>query len=525
MDFYNYYVLLYIDDSTIAAGVKEFEEILKRELAAADCADSVKVLETGSSGLKDYGIGISVYPGDVHYGNLSTADIDEIVHEHFIKGRVVTRLVVKPSEGQFKTSELGPQDVRLQNRIVLSLSGVIDPENIFEYFAENGYEAIGKILEEKVLPEQVVEIIKASGLQGRGGAGFPTGLKWEFAHRAEGNQKYIICNADEGEPGTFKDRLILEGNPHLILEGMLIAGYATGAENGYIYIRGEYDLSIKRMEKALAQAYEYNLLGHNLFGSGFSFDIEIKKGAGAYVCGEETSLIESMEGKRGIPRLKPPFPGTRGLKGSPTVVNNVETLANIAPIILKGADWFRSFGTKSCPGTKVFTILGDVRYTGIVELPMGTTLRQIIFGYGGGMKEQRSLKAVHLGGSSGAVFDESMLDIPLDYDSVRIRGGMLGSGAILVLSNTVNMRDYLESVLMFFKHESCGKCVPCRIGTARLYDMVKLLETAANKEEILNEMDKLARTMNKTSFCPLGQSLLFPVQSIHKYFGDEILRS
>ncbi|RKX92571.1 MAG: NADP oxidoreductase, partial [Spirochaetes bacterium] len=363
MDFYNYYVLLYIDDLTIAAGVKEFEEILKRELAAADCADSVKVLETGSSGLKDYGIEISVYPGDVHYGNLSTADIDEIVHEHFIKGRVVTRLVVKPSEGQFKTSELGPQDVRLQNRIVLSLSGVIDPENIFEYFAEKGYEAIGKILEEKVLPEQVVEIIKASGLQGRGGAGFPTGLKWEFAHRAEGDQKYIICNADEGEPGTFKDRLILEGNPHLILEGMLIAGYATGAENGYIYIRGEYDLSIKRMEKALAQAYEYNLLGHNLFGSGFSFDIEIKKGAGAYVCGEETSLIESMEGKRGIPRLKPPFPGTRGLKGSPTVVNNVETLANIAPIILKGADWFRSFGTKSCPGTKVFTILGDVRYT------------------------------------------------------------------------------------------------------------------------------------------------------------------
>ncbi len=525
MDFYNYYALLYIDDSTVAAGVKEFEEILKRKLAAADLLNSVKVLETGSSGLKDYGIGLSVYPGDIHYGNLSTADIDEIINEHFIKGRVVTRLIVKPPEEQFRTSELGPQDVRLQNRIVLSLSGVIDPENIFEYFAEHGYEAIGKILEEKVSPEKVVGIIKNSGLQGRGGAGFPTGLKWDFTRKAEGNQKYIICNADEGEPGTFKDRLILEGNPHLVLEGMLIAGYATGAAKGYIYIRGEYDLSIKRMEKALSQAYEYNLLGHNLFGSGFSFDIEIKKGAGAYVCGEETSLIESMEGKRGIPRLKPPFPGTHGLKGSPTVVNNVETLANIAPILLKGAEWFRSFGTKSCPGTKVFTILGDVRYTGIVELPMGTTLRQIIYGYGGGMREQRSLKAVHLGGTSGAVFDESMLDIPLDYDSVRNHGGMLGSGAILVLSNTVNMRDYLESVLLFFKHESCGKCVPCRIGTARLYDMVKLLETSDNKELILNEMDKLSETMNKTSFCPLGQSLKFPVQSIHQYFGDEILRS
>ena len=525
MDFYNYYVLLYVDDSTIAAGVKEFEQVLKRKLSVSDCAGSVKVLETGSPGLTDSGIRMTVYPGDIHYGNLKIDDIDELINEHFIKGRTVSRLAESPAEKQLATSPLGPQDVRLQDRIVLSLSGVIDPENILEYFAEEGYEAIGRILENKIPGDEIIGTIKASGLKGRGGAGFPTGLKWEFTRKAEGERKFIICNADEGEPGTYKDRLIMEGNPHLVIEGMLIAGYAAGAQKGYIYIRGEYDLSIRRMEKAIAQAYEYGLLGKDLFGSGFSFDIEIKKGAGAYVCGQATALIESLEGKRGSPRLKPPFPGTHGLNGLPTIVNNVETLANVAPVILKGAWWFRSFGTESCPGTKVFTILGDVRYTGIVELPMGTTLREIIYGYGGGMKENRSLKAVHLGGSAGAVFDESIIDVPLDYDTVRSRGGMLGSGAILVLSNTVNMRDYLENVLLFFKHESCGKCVPCRIGTQKLYDMAKLLSGADNKEKILDNMDRLSETMNKTSFCPLGQSLKFPVQSRHKYFGDEILRS
>ena len=522
MNIYTYYILLNIDDVTLAEGVKEFEEIFKKKLADSEVKGKVKVLETGTPGIKGAGISMIVYPGNVHYAHLSVADIDEIIAEHLVKGRVVLRLTIEPVAERLESSGLNPQDIKLQDRIVLSESGVIDPENITEYFAVQGYEAVGSILEKKLSGSDVIEIIKASGLKGRGGAGFPTGLKWDFTRKAAAEKKFIICNADEGEPGTFKDRLILEGNPHLVIEGMLIAGYAAGASKGYIYIRGEYDLSIRRMEKALAEAYEYNLLGDNLFDSGFSFDIEIKKGAGAYVCGEETALIESMEGKRGNPRLKPPFPGTHGLRGYPTIINNVETLANIAPIILHGAAWFRSFGTEKCPGTKVFTILGDVRYTGVVELPMGVTLREIIYGFGGGIKENRSFKAVHLGGSAGAVFDESMLDVPLDYDTVKEHGGMLGSGAVLVLSNTVNMRDYLESVLFFFKHESCGKCVPCRVGTARLLDMSKELTALKDKDTILSAMDQLSETMFKTSFCPLGQSLKFPVQSINRYFHDEI---
>lgn len=522
MDMYTYYILLNVDDVTLEGGVKEFEGLLKKKLAACDAAGKVKVLETGTPGIKGTGISMVVYPGDVHYANVTVSDIDEIIHEHLTKGRVVSRLVVEPVAERLITSGLNPQDVKLQNRIVLSESGVIDPENITEYFASGGYEAIGSILENKRSAEDVIDVIKASGLRGRGGAGFPTGLKWEFTLKTEAQRKYILCNADEGEPGTFKDRLILEGNPHLVIEGMLIAGYAAGAEKGYIYIRGEYELSIRRMEKALSDAYAFHLLGKNLFDSSFSFDIEIKKGAGAYVCGEETALIESLEGRRGNPRLKPPFPGIHGLWGYPTIINNVETLANIAPIVLKGASWFRSFGTESCPGTKVFTILGDVRYTGVVELPMGITLREIIYGFGGGIRKNRSFKAVHLGGSAGAVFDESILDVPLDYDTVKEHGGMLGSGAVLVLSNTVNMRDYLENVLFFFKHESCGKCVPCRIGTARLHDMAQELTVSKDKNRILKAMDQLSESMFKASFCPLGQSLKFPVQSINRYFHDEI---
>ncbi len=523
MEIYNHYILFNIDDSSVANGVKEFEEIFKKRLGISKIDTSVKVLETGTSGVEGVGISMVVYPGKIHYANLAVSDIDEIIQEHLLKGRVVSRLTIEPIAERLEFSGMNPQDIRLQNRIVLSGSGVIDPENINEYFAVRGYEAVGSILEDKRSGEDIIDSINASGLKGRGGAGFPTGLKWEITRKTEAEKKYIICNADEGEPGTFKDRLILEGNPHLVIEGMLIAGYAAGAEKGYIYIRGEYDLSIKRMDKALSDAYAFHLLGNNLFGSGFSFDIEIKKGAGAYVCGEETALIESLEGKRGIPRLKPPFPGTHGLWGYPAIINNVETLANIAPIVLNGASWFRSFGTESCPGTKVFTILGDVRYTGVVELPMGVTLREIIYGFGGGIKKNRSFKAVHLGGSAGAVFDESILDVPLDYDTVKEYGGMLGSGAVLVLSNTVNMRAYLENVLLFFKHESCGKCVPCRVGTSQLYDMAKALDTSDKKSEILAKMDHLSEVMFNSSFCPLGQSLKFPVQSIYKYFHEEIV--
>lgn len=405
-------------------------------------------------------------------------------------------------------------------RVVLDNYGRINPESIEEYIAQDGYKAAGKVLRE-MRPKQVLSEIKDSGLQGRGGAAFPTGLKWELTAKAKKAPKYIICNADEGEPGTFKDRAILEGDPHKIIEGMIIAGYAVGAHYGYIYIRGEYLLSINRFNKALKQAREHRFLGEDVFGSGFNFQIEIHQGAGSYVCGEETALMESLEGKRGNPRFKPPFPPSSGLWGKPTLINNVETLANIAPIILKGSDWFRTFGTKKCPGTKVYAISGHVKDVGLIEAPMGITLREIIIDYAHGMRDSK-FKMAQVGGTAGAILGEDMLDLPLDYASLGEKGLVLGSGAILVMDETTCALDMLECFLNFFKRESCGKCIPCRVGTEKLLELATAISRGEGKEDDIDLMLHTAKVMQKTSLCALGQSLILTISTILKYFREEV---
>ncbi|MCD6472466.1 NADH-quinone oxidoreductase subunit NuoF [Candidatus Aerophobetes bacterium] len=406
-------------------------------------------------------------------------------------------------------------------RIVLENCGKINPESIEEYIAQGGYKAVNRVLQE-MKPEEVINEIKASGLQGRGGAAFPTGLKWEFTSRAKDTPRYIICNADEGEPGTFKDRPILEGDPHKIIEGMIIAGYAVGAHYGYIYIRGEYILSINRFQKALEQAEEHRFLGEDILESGFNFQIEIHQGAGSYVCGEETALMDSIEGKRGNPRFKPPFPPSSGLWKKPTVINNVETLANIAPIILKGADWFRGFGTKECPGTKVYAVSGHVKEVGVVEAPMGITLRKIINEYAGGMR-QGKFKMAQVGGTAGAILGEDMLDVSLDYASLKRKGLVLGSGAILVMDETTCCVDMLKCFLNFFKRECCGKCVPGRIGTEKLLEITTSISQGKGKEDDIDLILQTAKVMQKASLCALGQSPILPISTILKYFKEEFI--
>ena len=406
-----------------------------------------------------------------------------------------------------------------QPRIVLQNSGVIDPNSLEQAIGVGAYSAMAKIIEEAISPHDVIDLVKASGLRGRGGAGFPTGLKWSFT--AKDKQVYIICNADEGEPGTFKDRLILEGDPHRLLEGMMIAGYAVNASKGYVYVRGEYALSIERMQMAIDAAREAGLLGENIFESDFSFDVEIKKGAGAYVCGEETSLIESIEGKRGYPRLKPPYPGAVGLWSKPTVVNNVETLANVPPIILNGAEWFRSYGTEKCPGTKVFIILGHVEKPGLVEAEMGTVLQTIIDEYGGGVKDGKAFKGALIGGAAGAFVCPDCLNKPMDFDGLQELSAVLGSGAILVLNEDASIVELLDGILAFFKHESCGQCAPCRAGTLALKTIMGRIRDGAGEARDLDKMVEIATTMQATSLCPLGQSPILPITSALKHFRSE----
>ncbi|MBE0636602.1 NADH-quinone oxidoreductase subunit NuoF [Candidatus Bipolaricaulota bacterium] len=404
-------------------------------------------------------------------------------------------------------------------RIVLQNSGLIDPGSLEQAIGAGAYAAMAKIIEESLSPHDIIDIVKASGLRGRGGAGFPTGLKWSFT--AKGEQVYIICNADEGEPGTFKDRLILEGDPHRLIEGMMIAGYAVNANKGYVYVRGEYALSIERMQMAIDAAREAGLLGERIFESDFSFDIEVKKGAGAYVCGEETSLIESMEGKRGYPRLKPPYPGAKGLWSKPTVVNNVETLANVPPIILHGADWFRSYGTEKSPGTKVFTILGHVEKPGLVEAEMGTSLQTIIDQYGGGVKGGKAFKGALIGGAAGAFVCPDCLDKPMDFEGLKELSAVLGSGAILVFNEDASIVDMLDGILAFFKHESCGQCVPCRAGTVALKTIMGRVRAGNGEARDLNKMVEIATTMQVMSLCPLGQAVILPITTALKHFRAE----
>lgn len=513
------HILIGIDASSILAGAREVMQALIREIEKRGLQNEIKVLETGSLGGSADGVVMVVYPEGIYYRNVRLEDVPIIVEEHLLKGRPVRRLMMSSVTPGVVTKEVTKFDVTKQPRIVLKNVGIINPESIEEYIAVGGYEALGKALLD-MKPQDVVQEIKNSGLRGRGGAGFPTGLKWELASRAKGSPKYIICNADEGEPGTFKDRLILEGDPHKIIEGMIIAGYAVGANKGYIYIRGEYELSIERLEKAISQAREYGFLGENIFGTDFSFDLSIKKGAGAYICGEETALIESLEGKRGEPRFKPPYPTDAGLWGKPTIINNVETLANVPSIIQNGASWFRSFGTEKSPGTKVYTILGHIVNAGLIEVPMGVTLREIIYGYGGGMRSGR-FKIAQIGGTAGALLGEDALDVPMDFDSLRPLNATLGSGAILIMDDSTCIVDVLKSVLAFFKRESCGKCVPCRVGEEKLCNLINNIY--GSEPEIVDKMLEIATYMQQTSFCALGQSPIMPISSAIRYFKDEII--
>jgi len=517
------HILFAIDTDSILNGVYSIMDEFKKELENKGLSDEIKILETGNLGLTGKGVTLVIYPEGIYYTNIKKDDVKRIVEEHLLKGRPVKDLMFK-REVPFKGATLekiGPG--REQERIVLENSGIIDPESIEEYIGRGGYEALEKVLT-TMKSEDVIEEIKKSKLRGRGGAGFPTGLKWESARKSFEEEKYLICNADEGEPGTFKDRLILEGDPHKLIEGMIITGYAIGTQKGYIYIRGEYSLSIKRVNKAINDAKKYGLLGNNILDSGFSFDIEVKRGAGAYICGEETALIESLEGKRGMPRLKPPYPTVVGLFGKPTVVNNVETLSNIAPIIKNGINWFKKFGTETCPGTKVYTILGHVNFSGLIEVQMGTTLKEIIFAYGGGMKDGKKFKAALVGGAAGIFLSENLLDVKMDFDNLKEYKAVLGSGAILVMNEDTDISDMLQSIIEFFNHESCGQCAPCRIGCKELLTIIKNIRKGKGKEEDLMKMISLTEMMFSTSLCPLGQSLIMPVKSAIENFKQDFIR-
>ncbi len=517
------HVLIGIDANSLMAGAKAVERALLEELIKRGLADEVQVIETGSLGPIGKGVVLVVYPDAVAYANVTVDDVPEIVEEHLLKGRPVKRLQVPlvPVEGVVEIKPTGLVR-KPQPRIVLQNCGVIDPESLEEAIAAGDYQALVKVIEEKWSPKDVMEEVIKSGLRGRGGAGFPTGKKWSFIPDVP-VQKYLICNADEGEPGTFKDRLILEGDPHRLIEGMILAGYAIGATKGYVYIRGEYTLSINRLKKAIEQAYRENLLGDNILDSGITFHLEIKKGAGAYVCGEETALIESLEGKRGQPRLKPPFPAQKGLWGKPTVVNNVETLSNVPPIILNGADWYRSFGTPTAPGTKVYTILGHVETPGLIEVEMGTTLRDIVYEYGGGIREGKKFKGALIGGAAGAFLGEAQLDVKMDYDNLQEYAAVLGSGAILVIDEETSIVALLHSILSFFEHESCGQCTPCRMGTRALLTLIERIVKGEGVEKDLDLLLEVATNMQISSFCPLGQSPILPIKSAITHFHDEFM--
>ena len=513
-------VMVPVDADTVIIGAREVKSRLSAELGRRGLADEIRVLETGSFGPSNAGVIAAVQPDGVVYGNLTPERVVDIVEEHFVKGRICGRYILPREYPPEVPDDDDARRTQQVGRVVLDNCGRIDPENIEEYIANDGYFALGRALTE-MTPKQVLDIVDRSGLRGRGGAGFPTGRKWLFCASAEGEEKFVICNADEGEPGTFKDRLIMEGDPHKVLEGMALCAYAIGATQGYVYIRGEYKLSIERIRQAIAAAREAGLLGTNIFGSGFSFDVDVKIGAGAYVCGEETALIESMEGKRGLPRLKPPFPAQCGYLGKPTNVNNVETLAAVPAIIRHGPDWFRSMGTEGTPGTKVYTILGHIQRPGLIEVQAGVTLREIINDFAGGMSSG-TFKMAHLGGTAGEILGEDMLDVPMDYDAMQKVGHVLGSGAILIMNETVGVCDYLHSCMRFFRHESCGNCNPCRNGTSSLCDITERLKLGRGYPGDVQLMEELVMALKSMAFCPLGQSPAGPVMSALRYFRDEV---
>ena len=496
-------------------------ENLKGELKTQGLDETVQVIMTGCFGFCDKGPIVKVMPDNTFYTEVKPEDSKEIVEEHIIKGRKVEKLLYKDPVSKKPISDSKHMGFyKKQIRIALRNCGFINPENIDEYIARDGYMALGKALSE-MSPEQLIEEIKASGLRGRGGAGFSTGLKWELTRKTKSDKKYVVCNADEGDPGAFMDRSILEGDPHVVLEAMAICGYSIGADEGLIYIRAEYPLAIKRLLTAIDQAREYGLLGKNIFGTGFNFDIKLKYGAGAFVCGEETALIHSMEGKRGEPTLKPPFPSVEGYLKKPTNVNNVETFANVPVILMKGSEWFSSIGTEKSKGTKVFALAGKINNVGLIEVPMGTTLREVIFEIGGGIKDGKKFKAVQTGGPSGGCLTEQHLDTPIDYDNLIAAGSMMGSGGMIVLDEDDCMVSIAKYFLDFTVEESCGKCAPCRIGNKRLHELLVRITEGKGLDEDLERLKNLSLVIKDTSLCGLGQSSPNPVLSTMQYFRNE----
>ena len=498
-------------------------EALETQIAEKGLSEEIKVIRTGCFGLCALGPIMIVYPEGSFYSQVKVEDIPEIVEEHLLKGRIVTRLLYDETVTETEVKSLNDTTFYAkQERVALRNCGVIDPENIDEYIAYDGYQALAKCLTEYT-PEQVIQIVKDSGLRGRGGGGFPTGLKWSFTAANAADQKYVVCNADEGDPGAFMDRSVLEGDPHCIIEAMAICGYATGATEGYVYVRAEYPIAVNRLQIAIDQAKEYGLLGKNIFDSGFDFDLHIRLGAGAFVCGEETALMTSIEGNRGEPRPRPPYPAVKGLFGKPTTENNVETFANIPQIILKGADWFASMGTEKSKGTKVFALGGKINNTGLVEVPMGTTLREVIEEIGGGIPNGKKFKAAQTGGPSGGCIPASLMDTPIDYDNLTAIGCMMGSGGLIVMDEDNCMVDIAKFFLDFTVDESCGKCTPCRIGTKRLREMLEKITDGKATLKDLDELEELCYYIKENSLCGLGQTAPNPVLATLKFFKDEYI--
>ena len=520
---YRSHVLVCGGTGCTSSGSQKIIERLNTELAANGLEKEVAVVQTGCHGLCALGPIMIVYPEAVFYSMVKEEDVPEIVSEHLLKGRVVRRLVYDETVTDDGVKSLNDTNFyKKQHRVALRNCGVINPENIEEYIATRGYEALGKVLTE-MTPEQVIQIILDSGLRGRGGAGFPTGKKWQLARNLvqDGGPKYVCCNADEGDPGAFMDRSVLEGDPHAVLEAMAIAGYAIGANQGFIYVRAEYPIAVDRLNIAIGQAREYGLLGKDIFGTGFDFDIELRLGAGAFVCGEETALMTSIEGHRGEPRPRPPFPAVKGLFERPTILNNVETYANIAQIILNGPEWFASMGTEKSKGTKVFALGGKIKNTGLVEIPMGTTLREIVEDIGGGIPNGKKFKAAQTGGPSGGCIPAEHLDVPIDYDNLIAIGSMMGSGGLIVMDEDNCMVDIAKFFLEFTVDESCGKCTPCRIGTKRMYEMLDKITKGQATLEDLDKLEALCYYIKDNALCGLGQTAPNPVLSTLRYFRDE----
>lgn len=516
------HVLICNGSMCVSRGAKTLHDEFETHLTRLGIRDEIKLVNTGCVGLCEQGPFVIVYPEGVFYSRVKNKDIKTICEEHLLKGRLVEKLVF--SETITEDKKIIPFDkinfYAKQTRVALRNCGLINPDDIEEYIARDGYRGLGKALLE-MTPLEVIEEMLASGLRGRGGGGFPTGLKWKFAYNNKSDQKYVICNADEGDPGAFMDRALLEGDPHSILEGLMIAGYAIGADKGFIYVRIEYPTAIEKLKTAISQAKELGLLGTNIFGSGFNFDIEIRLGAGAFVCGEETALIASIEGGRGMPRNKPPFPAAKGLWGKPTIINNVETLANIPAILFEGADKFAKIGTDRCKGTKVFSLGGNIMNAGLVEVPMGTTLREVIYEIGGGIPKNKKLKAVQTGGPSGGAIPESMMDMPIEYETLIEAGSMMGSGGMVIIDEDSCMVDICRFYLEFTVEESCGKCTPCREGTKKMLEILNVISSGEGTLEDIDRLEKLAKTVKASSLCGLGQAAPNPILSMLEHFRPE----